>query len=331
MSKQKDTDYLFISTRLRSLENRLLTRERMERMLEARTNEDAAKVLSECGYQGLEPLTAQALEHSLAAARQETFSELAAMAPNPQIVDVFRMKYDYHNAKAVIKCTALNQDAARLLIDAGRVPAARLQESVQRGDYSEVPDALRRAMEEAADVLSATGDPQRCDFVLDRAYYAELTQVAADSGSSFLQAYVRLMVDAANLKSAVRTMRMHKGLEFLNAVTMTGGNVDKTSIASAVMSGGGLEAVFTGPLQEAAAQGDAVAAGGRQTAFEKACDDALNTYLQSSRLTPFGDSVLVAYIAAKENEITAARIILSGRLSGVGAESIRERLRDAYV
>jgi len=45
----------------------------------------------------------------------------------------------------------------------------------------------------------------------------------------------------------------------------------------------------------------------------------------------FGDSVLVAYVAAKENEITAARIIMSGRLSGVPTESIRERLRDAYV
>lgn len=331
MSKQKDTDYLFISTRLRSLENRLLTRERMERMLEARTNEDAAKVLSECGYQGLEPLSAQALEHSLAAAREETFSELAAMAPNPQIVDVFRMKYDYHNAKAIIKCTAMNQDASRLLIDAGRISAAKLQEGMQRGDLSEVPDAMRRAIEEASDVLSATGDPQRCDFVLDRAYYAELSQVAAASGSSFLQAYVRLMVDAANLKSAVRTMRMHKDLEFLSAVTMAGGNVDKTSIASAVMAGGGLETVFAGALQEAAALGDSVASGGRQTAFEKACDDALNAYLQSSRMTPFGDSVLVAYMAARENEITAARIILSGRLSGVGAESIRERLRDAYV
>ena len=54
MSKLKDTDFLYISTRLRSMENRMLSRERMERMLEARTDEDAAKVLSECGYTGLE-------------------------------------------------------------------------------------------------------------------------------------------------------------------------------------------------------------------------------------------------------------------------------------
>ena len=46
-SKWKDTDYLFISTRLRALESKMLTRERMERMLEARSNEDAVKVLAE--------------------------------------------------------------------------------------------------------------------------------------------------------------------------------------------------------------------------------------------------------------------------------------------
>lgn len=331
MSKLKDTDYLFISTRLRVLENQMLTRERMERMLEARSNEDAAKVLSECGYQGLEPLTPQALEQSLAQSRAETFAELAAMSPSPQIVDVFRIKYDYHNAKALVKCAASGQSASRMLIDAGRYPAEKFREGMQRGELGELSEPLQKATMEAMDVLSATGDPQRSDFVLDRAYYAELGQVAEASGSSFLQAYVRLMIDAANLKSTVRTLRMHKDLEFLNAVLMDGGNISRTLIASTATSSGSLEAVFTGALQEAAALGDATVKGGHQTAFEKACDDALNAFLQKSRLTPFGDSVLIAYAAAKENEITAARIIMSGRLAGVPTTSIRERLRDAYV
>ena len=60
-------------------------------------------------------------------------------------------------------------------------------------------------------------------------------------------------------------------------------------------------------------------------------DNALCAYLQKSRMVSFGDSVLVAYAAAKENEITAARIIMSGRLGGVSTDSIRERLRDPYV
>ncbi len=331
MSKLKDTDFLFISTRLRSLENRMLGRERMERMLEARTNEDAAKVLSECGYEGLEPLTAPALEQALAARRAGVFSELAAMSPAPELVDVFRCKYDYHNAKALVKCTAAGQDPDRLLIDAGRIPAATLRDAFRQGALDTLPATLRQAVSDASDTLSATGDPQRSDFILDRAYFQELGEMAAASGSDFLADYVRLMIDAANLKSAVRAMRLHKDLEFLNAVLADGGSVSRSQIASAAVSGAKLESVFTGRLQEAAVLGDDAAKGGRQTAFEKACDDTLNQFLQSSRMTPFGADVLIAYAAAMENEITAARIILSGRLSGVPTTSIRERLREAYV
>lgn len=332
MSKRlKDTDYMYISTRVRCLENKLLTRERMERMLEARSNEDAAKVLSECGYEELEPLTAANLEKSLAAAREETFRELAESSPNPQLVDVFRVKYDYHNAKTLIKCAATNQDATRLLIDAGRISAQTIQDAVRQGDLSALPQALREAMETASDKLSATGDPQKCDLALDKAYYGELTELAVASRSTFLQGYVRIMIDAANLKSAVRVTRMAKTADFLATVLVDGGNVSSEAIIEALEEGRAMEDIFPGLLQEAAALGSAIAMGGRQTAFEKACDNALNDYLKTGQMTPFGDAVLVAYAAARENEITAARIILTGRLSGVPTESIRERLRDAYV
>ena len=40
---------------------------------------------------------------------------------------------------------------------------------------------------------------------------------------------------------------------------------------------------------------------------------------------------MVAYLAAKENEFTAVRIIMSGRMAGLDTETIRERLREAYV
>ncbi len=46
MSKIRDTDYLTISARVRAMENRLVTRERMERMIEAKDHAEAAKVLT---------------------------------------------------------------------------------------------------------------------------------------------------------------------------------------------------------------------------------------------------------------------------------------------
>ena len=48
--KLKEYDYLYISARIHAMETKLLTRDRMERMLSARSAEEAAKVLAECGY-----------------------------------------------------------------------------------------------------------------------------------------------------------------------------------------------------------------------------------------------------------------------------------------
>lgn len=332
MAKYKDTDYLGISTRIRAMENQMLTQERMERMLEAKSDDEAARVLAECGYSGLEPLTEESLTRSLTAQRTEVFADLYAHSPNPALVDVFRIKYDYHNAKTAIKAAATGQSAERLLIDAGRVEAQKLLDAVMSGEYRGLPDTLRAAISEATDVLGATQDPQLADFVLDRAYYADMLASAKASGSSFLEGYVRCVIDSANLRSAVRTVRMQKSAEFLNNVLVEGGAVSTSNIRNAVFGGSALETVFSGSvLQQAAALGDAAARGGRQTAFEKACDDAVTAYLRSSGMTPFGDSVLVAYLAAKENEITAARIVLSGRMAGVSTDAIRERLREAYV
>ena len=40
---------------------------------------------------------------------------------------------------------------------------------------------------------------------------------------------------------------------------------------------------------------------------------------------------LIAYLAAVEGEVTAVRMILTGRLAGIASDTIRERLRDFYA
>ena len=79
MSKIKDTDYLTISARIRARETRLLTRERMERMLDARSGEESAKVLAECGYPELSALTGRGLDELLSRARADLYRAFAAL------------------------------------------------------------------------------------------------------------------------------------------------------------------------------------------------------------------------------------------------------------
>ena len=332
MTKIRDTDYLTISARIRAMETRLLTRERMERMLEARTDEEAAKVLAECGYGELSALTHGALDEMLSAARGALYKELKGAVPQKGLVEVFQMKYDYHNAKTLIKAAAVGTEADRLLMEGGRWTAAQIKDAFQRDSLRDFTDPFRQAVTQARELLNGGGDPQLADFVLDRACYADMADIADRSGSAFLAGYVRITVDTANLRSVVRTLRMGKGTEFLTGVLFRGGNVDTGRILSAVSSGGSIEEIYTASaLREAAAAGTAAIAGGRLTHFEKLCDDAVTDYLAGARYVAFGEAPLIGYLAARETELTNVRVILSGRLAGLDADTIRERLRESYV
>ena len=332
MPKLKDTEYLSISARVRAMENKLLTRERMERMVDARTDEDAAKVLLECGYGELSAFTPRAVDELLDGARGEVFRDLRTSVPDPALLDVFQMKYDYHNAKVLIKAEAMGIDAARLLADGGRYPGEKLADAYRRDDLRDLTDTFRRAIGEARELLASSGDPQLADFVLDRAYFVEMAAAARAMESDFLMGYVKLSIDVVNLRSAVRAARMGKGTEFLSQVLIPGGNVELHTLMAA--KGGDLGSVFrAGRLAEAAALGAslAVPGGGSLTAFERLCDNAVMGYLAQARRVPFGEHPIIGYLYAREAEITAIRTILSGRMAGLSGEKIRERLREAYV
>ena len=332
MSKIRDTDYLTLSTRVRAMETRLVTRERMERMLDARTDEEAVKILTECGYEELPALTNAGLDDLLSKARAALYRELSTAAPDRRVVELFQMKYDYHNAKVLVKAAAIGAEPDRMLMEGGRWSPARLRDAFQRDSLRDFTDPFRQAVLRARETLNAGNDPQRADFVLDRAYFQEMADTAKAVGSPFLQGYVRLLIDAANLRSAVRAARIGKGPDFLRQVLLPGGNVDASVLSSG--RGADLAAVFrAGPLGEAAAAGAALTApgSGELTAFERMCDDAVMHYLEGARLIPFGEQAVIGYLYARESEFTAIRTILSGRMAGLEADTIRERLRESYA
>ena len=319
--KIKDTDYLVISARIKAMETGLLTRERMEQVLEARSNEEAVKILQECGYPELDPSDPEAMDAALSAVRQETLSDLSDGAPDARYIELFKLKYDYHNVKALLKAEAMGTDPARMLMDMGRVPVEELRQALQTRELDALPAMLAQAAAEAREVLDTTRDPQLSDIALDRWYYREMAAVAEETGSAFLQGYVRTVVDAANLRALVRALRMGKNREFLSGV-----------LAVAAAQGGGMRELY-GPTRFAAAAeaGADALGGGALTEFEKLCDDAVGDYLAGAQYVPFGEAPLVGYLAARETEYTNLRILLMGRGAGLPADVIRSRLRASYV
>ncbi len=331
MTEKRDVDYLFISARVRALEMRLLNREQMEQMIEAHTNEDAMRILQDHGYPEEDEVNVNTVNDMLAAVREDTLKDFQMFAPDPRFIDVFKCKYDYHNAKVLLKSEIMETSPDRLLIPSGRVAPEVLEEAVRTQEVRILPHILGLSLSEARETLATTKDPQKGDFVLDKAYFADALELALSTGSTFLTGYVRTLIDAANIKTIVRMQRMGKGLDAMESVLFEGGNADKGRIYSMMSSGAELEEIFSvSTMKLAAESGSAAARGAGLTDFEKQVDNAVNAYITNAKYQGFGDAPMVGYLAAREAEFTAVRIIMTGRLAGLPAEVIRERLRDAY-
>lgn len=333
MAKKRDSkEYIYLSTVLRAKGAKMLSRDKAERMLDAPSFEEAAKMLTENGYPDMSAYSAKQVEAALAQFGAKQFQYVARLCPSSEVIDLFRIKYDYHNIKAIMKSEMAGVERNDLLSDAGRIPVKELLNIYQEEKYLALPEAMSKAVAEARAVLAHSANPQQADFILDKAYFEEIQKLASDIGSKFMKGYSELLIDSANLRSAVRTLRMKKDTEFLKNALVPGGGVDVKRILDAASSGEALAALFaSGALAKAASLAADAAAGAPLTAFELACDNALTDYLSGSSMIAFGEEPVVAYLAAVETEITAVRMILTGKISGIDSNTIRERLRDIHA
>ena len=331
--KTKDTLYLYSSARVRTLENNLLSRDSLDKLIDAPSFQDMAKLLSELGYHGLSEDPSQSLEKAISDERERIFSLMLKISPDPNIVRVFSLKYDYHNLKVLLKSTALGEGAGNLLLGSGEIPPSELESAVNNTDFSALDPIMREAAGQAYSALALSKDPQACDLALERAMYAQIHRVALESGSSFLYGYAALITDAANLRSAVRAQRQGQSSDFISTVFFTGGNISVKNLISAIGDGEALSNLFLGSfLEDAALTGASILSGeGSFAEFERNCDNAIIRYLLDARYIPFGDAPLIAFLGAKENEFVNLRIITSSKKGNLPSEKIRERLRFTYV
>lgn len=165
--REKDVDYLALSARVRAMENRLLTQERLDRMIDARDPAEAAKVLAECGYGELAELTGDGLEELLNQAQDQLARDLSSYPQAAAILPVFQCATDYHNAKVLVKGEALGWDGermGRLLMPGGRWSSEKLLDGYQKSGLEGCTETFRLAVNRAREVLAASRRPSAGGF-----------------------------------------------------------------------------------------------------------------------------------------------------------------------
>lgn len=331
-----ETTYAYAVGRIRALETRLLDRNKLERMVEAASAQEALKVLSETDYAGLvaELESVHDFEKILQQEIKKVFLLLQQISPQPFLTNLMSLKYDVHNLKVLLKAKFLEETDTEILFPVGTVPLDKLRAIVAEEDFRDLPGTLRQAAEQIIEEFAVSGDPQIIDLFLDRAYYEMLLAAARQERSAFLEGLFVREVDLANIKTFLRVKRMRRNKEFFKKAFLPGGRLTADLFINLLEEPLEFFADRLAMSDYATVVGEGVREWlekGSITRLEKLSDDFILEYLQQGKRMPFGLEPLIGYIYAKETEIKNVRLILVGKINGLPIEAIRERLRNVYI
>jgi len=316
---------VYAVARIRTKEMSLLTGTFLDQLLSAPDEESCVKLLNEKGWGGDGIGTEKMLEDE----HRKIWDVIRdLMDGDVSAFQVFLYANDYHNLKAAIKDTVRSEKLTGIFMTEGTVPLKTIREAVETRDYTLLPERMRKAAEEAADVLLKTRDGQVCDCIIDRAALVDILKAGKDSGENILSLYAELTVACADIKAAVRAVMTKKDRIFMERMLAPCDTLSLPELMDA--AGEGMDSLYR--YLEKTSYADAVPVLKKSpSAFERWCDNRIIETIRPEIHNPFGLGPLAAYILARENEIKTVRIVLSGKKNDIPENSVRERVREMYV
>lgn len=319
----RETEYAYSVARIRANETALLAPADIEQLVSAPDYGSVVRLLADKGW--AVPENGESFD---IAERELTkaWELIAESAPDASLLEALVVANDFFNLKAAIKCVFSDRDPAEYYVYPCITDTQLITQAVTDCDFSELPEYLASCAQTAYEAVSKLESGQLAESVLDRASLEARLAFAKKSESALMMRIAGLYAACANIKTALRCRTMGKSDDFaLDAMCDCGMN-NRELLQSA--DGGDklaeyLSSTEYGFLAESIKKGFAE--------FEKQCDNAIVSWLESAKYETFGPDPIIAYYFAKQAETKNVRIILSAKASGIPAETILQRVRDIYV
>ena len=339
------TDYAYAIARLRAIEARLPGQAGMDRLLDTRSVEEAFHLLVESGIRppgddGTNPLNASNFEAALNLHALEAIRLLQKIAPDPELFQPFLAKNDFHNLKVFIKTDLRSfhagktgqepaDDGSSFIPEGlltGNIPAGQLFKAFKERKWERMPAILKTTVDQIMEKRAETAQPGMVDRIADRQCYQHMHELARQTGVDFIQKTVQIMADLTNIKAFFRIRKLGLGRDFLLATLVGPGDLSmrffsqKFGDSSETMASALRFTAYAKLVEE-----------GNEDPRGKAADDFLVEHLRTTRFQAFGPEPLIAHWVAKEFECMNLRMIMTGKIHGIPAASLKERLRISYV
>jgi V/A-type H+-transporting ATPase subunit C len=329
-------DYLFGSANIRTLENAIIGRERIERLLNTKTTNEAWELLATWGVRIVRNSEDGKLmrEETLLGILKGAYDRLGELAPDSDALRLWLYPYDCNNLKAAQKAFIRGIDPSSMLFDFGTLAASNIVKMVETGNYEGLPANLQAAARSAMDEYAKTKNPQVIDLILDKACWRDMLDAAKKSGEAFVIRLVQTKIDLLNVMIALRILRMKNGevgkVLFADAF-LEGGKLERERMTDCLTNGESALLEFLRYSDYSRFAENFAKSDKALSTAEKLADNYWMSLILENKFVPAGLEVMIGFLAAHEYEVKNLRIVLSGKEAGIPTATIRERIRDSYV
>ncbi len=321
----KSDDFIYAVARIRCKEGKLFSSKNIEQMISMKDAQSIKRYLSENGWS-----LSYAEDNSdvLIEEEKSLWVLMKDLVGDLSYFDFLRVQNDFQNLKACIKSVYSDCDPTPMFVQGGIVDPAFIYKAVSEKNYGELPDYLSETGEEAMTTLLHTRDGQICDNIIDKACLNKVYSLGRASSDEIIREYCEVFVASANIRMAVRGVKLRKSADFFMRTMLECDTLDLKALSVAAAKGFDEICNYLSSTDYKGAVGvikDSL------TSFEKWCDNYIMQKLRSRKSDPFSIGPLVAYIIARQTEIKAVRLILTAKTNDLEDSIIRERIRDMYV
>ena len=327
--------YVYTVARLRGMENHILDSAFFSRLMDSAGIDDAVKALGETSYSQWISGAGSNFDKAIDSEIQATCQELESFVPDKELLYIFRLPYDFHNVKVLLKGLfkvrggELEGRRYDLLSKLGTIDTEELTNAVETEEYGFLPYGLTDLIPQCWQLWDATHNAQAVELLIDHQMFRAMLKVAEDLKMPDVIQWVKARIDAENLKSAVRLARMSydsaKALPFFHE----GGTIRPDDMArllnepqetwSRILSYTDIGSV----LSALSDQNDMKAA---LSDVSKAIDDYLVKVLEGAKYSMDSPANVLLYMLTKEAEARNLRVALVCVAGGLDREFGRRLL-----
>lgn len=325
--------YPFAAANIKAKELRLVSREKLNRVAEAKNAEEAYRALSETGY-GLGEACTNDFERLIRREIKTAYEYVRKIVPDPNALILYLIRSDYHNLKVLLKLSLKKEPLeSTALKENGTIPVEELKLAVTDKKYDRLPEEMKSALKLLDRQFSVKEDVSLIGLYLDTAYASHAMRLVKSLKEDFLRDYMGAYADFTNVISFIRLRLLGFGREMLKKVLIPNGRIREKTFYDVYEAG--LETIShffaKGDYDRALNTAfDEFRRSGSLFAFEKARDDYLLNVIKEHKNDVFSVAPAIAYLLAKEREADNIRLVMTAKSNGKDADFVSDRIKEMY-